>query len=250
MEEFARDHRPAGRSLLGHTLLAAAIALAGGLVGWGLQHFRGADRAITVRGVAERIVEADVALWPLRLVAADNDLDVAQRRIASDRALVMAFLKRHGIDTTATELQSLTVTDTRAREYGGAPAPNRYVVNMTLMVRTREVGKIAAASQKVGELLAAGVAFSSGGEYGSSGPTYLFTKLNDLKPAMVAEATANARKAADEFAKQSGARLGGIRRGSQGVFEIQPRDPAPGVMEGTQVEKNLRVVTTIEYALR
>ena len=48
-------------------------------------------------------------------------------------------------------------------------------------------------SQRVGELIAAGVVLSQGGEYGSSGPTYVFTRLNDLKPPMIAEATANAR---------------------------------------------------------
>jgi hypothetical protein len=93
------------------------------------------------------------------------------------------------------------------------------------------------------------VVLQSGGGWGA-GPTYLFTRLNDLKPEMLAEANANARKAAEEFARSSKARVGGIRRASQGVFEILPRDPAPGIMEGSQVQKTLRVVTTVEFELR
>jgi len=101
----------------------------------------------------------------------------------------------------------------------------------------------------VGELVAAGVALTSGAGYGT-GPTYLFTKLNDLKPAMLAEATANARDAAAEFAKRSGAQVGDLKRASQGLFEILPRDQAPGIPEGSQLEKVLRVVTTLEYVLQ
>jgi hypothetical protein len=90
--------------------------------------------------------------------------------------------------------------------------------------------------------------FSSQGGYGG-GPTYLFTKLNDLKPEMIAEATASAREAAEQFAKDSGSDLGPIRTASQGVFQILPRDRAPGVMEESQLDKTVRVVTTVEYAL-
>ncbi len=232
-------------------LLAAAIVIAGWLVGRGMVQFRAGDRAVSVKGVAERTVKADIALWPLRLVAADNDLDAAQRRIQADRRAVVAFLGRHGIDSSRVELQALSATDTRANAYGdGARTPpSRYIVNLTLMVRTSAIDRLAEASQSVSELLAAGVVFSSG-EYGASGPTYLFTRLNELKPEMLAEANANARKAAEEFARSSKAQVGGIRRASQGVFEILARDPAPGILQESQVQKTLRVVTTVEYGLR
>lgn len=237
------------RSPVATLLLAIAIVVAALLVARGLERFRRADRAVTVKGVAERVVEADVALWPLRLVAADNDLDVARRKIESDRRTVRAFLGRHGLDSAAAELQSFNVTDTRAQTYGGSMAANRYVIQATIMVRTANLDAIGRASQAVPELVSAGVVLSSGGEYGSGGPTYVFTRLNDLKPEMLAEATASARQAAEEFAKASRARVGGIRRAWQGVFEIRPRDEAPGAFEGSQRQKNLRVVTTLEYAL-
>ena len=90
----------------------------------------------------------------------------------------------------------------------------------------------------------AGVVLTSGQEYGPGGPTYLFTRLNDLKPEMLAEATARAREAAQEFALASGSRVGKIRRANQGVFQILPRDPAPGLQEQNQLHKTVRVVTT------
>lgn len=99
------------------------------------------------------------------------------------------------------------MADTRANPYQNSVGANRFIITTTLMVRTGEPDRIRQATQRVGDLVAAGVVLSSGGP-GYGGPTYLFTRLNDLKPEMLAEATANARKAAGEFARQSGAARG------------------------------------------
>jgi hypothetical protein len=90
---------------------------------------------------------------------------------------------------------------------------------------------------------------SSSGEFGNGGPTFIFNGLNALKPALIAEATANARAAAEQFARDSGNALGGIRQANQGVFVILPRDQAPGVQEGSQLRKVVRVVSTVQYLL-
>lgn len=100
----------------------------------------------------------------------------------------------------------------------------------------------------MGELVDAGVVLAAeGGRH--AGPGYLFTRLKDLKPEMIAEATANARRSAEQFAADAGSRLGGIRRANQGVFVIQPRDRAPAITEQSQLHKTVRVVSPIEYAL-
>jgi hypothetical protein len=123
-------------------------------------------------------------------------------------------------------------------------------VTQTVVVRSEAPRLVEAASQDIGPLVAGGVVLISGLEYGPGAPTFLYRGLNDVKPEMIAEATARAREAAVEFARDSGAELGGIRRANQGVFEILPRDPAPGVMEQNRIEKTVRVVSTVEYFLR
>jgi len=109
---------------------------------------------------------------------------------------------------------------------------------------------VQAASQRVPDLVREGVVLSSGQEYGTGGPTFVFTKLNDLKPTMIADATARARQAAEQFAKDAHSELSGIRHATQGYFEILPRDQAQGISEETQVVKRVRVVTTVSYGLR
>lgn len=236
------------RSTITAIVLSLALVIAALLVGRGLERFRAADRSVSVKGVAERPVRADIGLWPVRIVAADNDLDLAQRKIEHDRRAVLAFLRRFGLDSTATALQGFDVADTRANPYQSATVSNRFIITATLMVRSADPEKIRDASQSVSDLASAGVVLSSGGP-GYGGPTYLFTRLNDLKPAMLAEATDNAGKAAAEFARQSRSHLGRIRRATQGVFEILPRDAAPGLQQEGQIEKTLRVVATVEYEL-
>lgn len=243
--------RTRGVSLLPALLVAVGIAAGGWLAGVGIAGLRAADRAVTVKGVSEREAKADLAIWPLRLVATDDDLGRASAQLERSVAQVRSFLTANGLtDTSGTEVivQGFTVEDQRAQ--GGYQQPgSRYVIRQTLLVRSPRVDVVEAASQRVAELVRSGVVLTSGQEWGGGGPTYLFTRLNDLKPAMIAEATARAREAAEQFARDSDSRLGGIRRATQGYFEIQPRDQAPGISEGNQVAKMVRVVTTVEYAI-
>jgi hypothetical protein len=218
------------RPTLPALLLAVGLAGAGWLVGNGFARGRTTDRYVEVKGLAEREVKADLALWPLRYVATGDDLAVAQAGITRSTRQVLTFLGRHGIDTSAVQLQALEVSDAFANRFSGERGGPRFVIQQTVMVRSAKPEVVMAASQRVSELVAAGVVLSSSGDYGLGGPTFVFTRINQLKPSMVAEATANARSAAEQFAKDSRNDLGAIRHASQGVFVILPRDQAPESM--------------------
>jgi hypothetical protein len=113
--------------------------------------------------------------------------------MAKDAALVRRFFESGGIPAKAVEIQGVEATDLLTQTYRqGAPA-SRYIVAQTLMVRTDDVDRIAALAQRVGEIVEAGVVLSAEGA--PQGPFYLFTRLNDIKPQMIAEATRNARAA-------------------------------------------------------
>lgn len=248
MTDTAESRR---RLLLPAALLALGLTAAGALVGANIPRLRTADRSVVVKGVSEREARADLAVWPLRLVATADDLAAANAEMTRSVAAVRAFLAAQGLAAPATEvaIQDFTVSDARAQQGGYQPG-SRYVIRQTLVVRSTNPAQVLAASQRVAELVAQGVVLSSGQEYGGGGPTFVFTKLNDLKPAMIAEATARAREGAAQFARDSRSDLAGIRRASQGVFEILPRDQAPGISQESQPVKVVRVVTTVEYGLR
>jgi hypothetical protein len=234
--------------LLASLIFGISAIISAALISDGLTDLKTGDRYVTVKGVAERQVTADLALWPIRFVATGASLSEAQDKARSSRDAIIAFLKLQAIDQDAVELQRLDVTDTRANPYQTNNGEQKFIISQTLMVRSTDIARIRQAAQGVSELVDSGVVLSS--DYGPSGPTYLFNGLNDIKPEMIAEATASAREAAAQFAQDAKAELGGLRRANQGVFQILARDQAPGIMEGQQPVKTVRVVSTVEYYLR
>lgn len=231
-------------SLIGAALIALGMLGAGWLIGDGFQKGR-AEHYVTVKGLAEAFVTADLAIWPLRYTATGDDLNQVQAKIDADGAEITAFLTREGIAAEAIVPQRVEVTDLLAQAWRpeGA-ADNRFIIAQTILVRTGQVDLVAALNRTTGELVSRGVVLVDTG-----GPTYVFTGLNDIKPQMLAEASANARAAAQQFAADVDGTLAGIRRASQGIFEILPRDAAPGIGEAGQIDKQVRVVSTIEYLL-
>jgi hypothetical protein len=237
-------------SVLPALLLGLGVAAGGWLAGTGVARMRTDDRSVSVKGVSEREAKADLAIWPLRLIAADDDLTKASLALDRSVSTVRSFLKTQGLDSSGTDVtvQDFAVQDQRTT--GNYQAGSRYIIHQTLVVRSSRVDLVQSASQHVPDLVRNGVVLSSGQEYGGGGPTFVFTGLNAIKPPMIAEATARAREAAEQFAHDAKSTLAGIRHANQGTFEILPRDQAQGISEESQVMKRVRVVTTVEYQLR
>lgn len=228
-------------------ILGLAGIIAAGFISSGLTDQGTGDRYVTVKGLAEREVVADTALWPLRFVATGDSLAEAQGNIRQSRDAVLAFLEDQGIDDEAVTLQKLSVNDTSADPYQNNSGGPAFIIEQTLTVRSDNVSRVRDAAQAVSELVDAGVVLSS--DYSANGPSYLFSRLNEIKPEMIARATAAARESAEQFAEDADATVGKLRRANQGVFQIRARDHAAGVSQTQQAEKTVRVVTTIDYYL-
>ncbi len=234
-----------GVALTSALLLALGMALAGFFIGDGFLKARAGDRFVTVRGLAEQAVDADLVVWPMRIVAAGGDLAQTQDKIARDGAAMRKFLTNHGFNASEIADLGLEVRDNMADPYRQANVANRFVINQTLQVRTNKVDAVVKALAAMGDVVREGVVLTP--DFG--GPSYIFTGLEDIKPAMVAAATRDARRAAEQFAADSGAKVGAIRRASQGYFSILPRDGGGSYEERRARSKNVRVVTTIDFFL-
>ena len=228
-------------------ILALAIMFASTRVNDGLKHFRSFDRYVSMKGLAEKDVEADLAIWPISYTETGNDLESLQNLMDMRGKLITSFLTSHGIEQSEIELQQVMVQDLMAQSYRqNNAAVNRYILTQTYLVRTNNVDAVDDAAKKLGKLIRQGVVFTANS---STAPTYLYTKLNEIKPEMIAEATKNARKGAKEFAKNSGQKVGGIKYASQGIFQILSRDKTYAVQEAQQRNKKVRVVSTIQFYL-
>jgi hypothetical protein len=235
--------------LLGITI-ALGLASAGYLVARGITHFRLSGRYVTVKGLAEKEVMSDMAIWKIRFKASGNELGKTNDKITNDLKVIMNFLKNNGLAEDSIELSAPRVIDLFAREYGPEkPSPNRYIIEASITVRSTEVDKVKRASGKSIELIQHGIALDEG-SYGAN-PSYIFTKLNDIRPAMLAEAAKSARILAEQFAADSLSTVGPIRQANQGTFtigSIAQSDHDSGD-EKLTIKKKVRVVSTIDYFL-
>ena len=224
-------------------VLSVGLIGAGALIGQGVVNARVGDRVVTVRGLSERDVMADLAILPVRFTATGEILSEVQARIDADLATVRQFLVAQGNPADAITLGRLEVTDMQSREYGGQNNGPRFILAQTVIVRTTDVDRVQATTRSLNDLVRQGVVIQD-----FSGPTYVFTRLNDVRPEMIAEATTSARTGAEQFAKDSGTPLGPIREATQGSFQILSRDEIGD--ESQSPDKKVRVVTTVRYSLR
>ena len=227
-------------------VIAAGLTLGGFFPGLYYYKTRFDMRTVTVKGLAEQDVKADLAVWNIRFQSANNILSTAKKDIESQEKTIRAFLKNAGIPEPEVIVQGLSMQDAYADSYRDRNSiPARYTLTQTLTVRSKKVDLIAKTYPQIGDLVSQGVTL---GGYGN-GVSYLFTGLNKIKPAMLKKATQNAHDAATEFAKNSQSKVGKIRSANQGVFSILPREEIPDQSEREQINKKVRVVSTVEYYL-
>jgi len=228
--------------------VAAGIALSGWFIGSALVESRQPLRIVTVKGLSERAVEANLGFWPIRFVATGATLEAARSSLEISEAAVRAFLTDRGFADTEIQVQNVLVED-RAAGYSASSMNDeyRFVLTEDLLVTTDRVRDLADASRSVADLLRQGVVFSA--DAYSAGASFVFTGINDLKGEMLTEATQRAKETAEQFAAESGAQVGDIQTANQGVFEILPAVEIPNDRPEKQIDKKVRVVTTITYFL-
>lgn len=227
--------------ILGVAIFLGLSAL-GYLLGNSIVKFKEFERSVSVKGLSEKELPADIALWPIQFTRAGNDITQLYADLEKDTQAIVEFLKRSGFSDSEITVSPPAITDKLAQQYGDSSKVElRYSANQDITVYTEKIDAVRAAMKKLVELGKTGIVFT-GGNYENK-TEYIFTKLNDVKPEMIEDATRKAREVAEKFAKDSNSRLGKIKQASQGQFTITDRD------RNTPYIKKIRVVSTVEYYL-
>lgn len=219
------------------SIIAVAVIILGFCLKAGIDNMAFRDREVIVRGLAEREVEANLVTWPITYNLAGNDLQTIYSQVSATNRIIIDFLTSNGISADEISVNPPDTYDAAANRYRSDSFNYKYSLSCVVTVTTTKVDKVRELINRQIELLKKGVAFSN------SYINYQFTGLNDIKPEMIAEATKNARAAADRFAQDSESRVGKIKTASQGQFSIDDRDSS------TPYIKKVRVVSTIVYYL-
>ena len=232
-------------------VLSLGIALGGYFIGNGIYRAM-SGRTVTVKGLAERDVVADTAVWNIKINDVGGDLAALQAQVDSDITEIHTFLTDAGFAPSDIQNLRVQVRDKYAG-YSDAELKNqnndgRYVIETGVMVRSNNVMLVDAVSRRMGELVRRGITITE--DY--AGPIYIFNGLNDIKISMIEQATKNATAAGEQFAKDADARLGKIKSANQGVFSIESRDPTDSWSsnERQAINKKVRVVATITFYLK
>lgn len=225
-------------------LLSIAIIIAGYFIGNTHKNALEYKRSVTVKGLSEREVNADLAVWPINISLAGNDLSILKNKIESQKNQVNQFFKDQGFNEDELTMGTTNINDAKADRYGGNPnmMAYRYFAKTEFTVRTKDIKKLQKALETSLDLIAKGIILESKNAWRPI--EYSFSGLNDLKPVMIEEATKNARQVAEKFAKDSNSEVGKIMDAQQGLFSIFDRD------QNTPFIKTVRVVSTLEYQLK
>lgn len=218
-----------GLAILGHQLSDAVV------------RYKQFERTVVVKGLSERDYPADKVIWPIEYAVASDDISLIYSTVERNNSLIKSFLNKQGVSDDLITISSPTITDKLAREYGGSEKGFRFRASQTITVYSSDVDKIRSLMKPLTDLGKQGILFTMN-RYGDSA-RYIFSRLNEVKPSMIEEATKNAREVALKFAQDSNSKLGKIQRASQGNFSINKRD------DNNPHMKRVRVVSTVTYYL-
>lgn len=200
------------------------------------------ERTIKVKGLSEQEFKADIVLWPIQFIAASNELESLYNSIENNTKQINKFLTDKGITVEEISFSAPAITDKSAQQYGNSSQYQyRYSAMQTVTVYSTKIDIVRSLMGSLSELGKQGIVFT--GDSYQTQTEYIFTRLNDVKPTMVEEATRKAREVAEKFASDSESQLGKIKKAVQGQFSIRARD------KNNPHIKKVRVVSTIEYYL-
>ena len=229
-------------SVLLGALFCVGMTVFGVLLTEGMIQFKDMNRTVAVKGLSEREVAADVAIWPIRYTEVSNDLGEVYGAIEQKNEKIRLFLQQQGFKADEISVAVPGIQDRQAQGFSEEQVRNgRYAGTSTLTVYSTDIDMVRKAMTNLAQLGQNGIAIS-GQDYDVR-TQFLFNGLNNIKPAMIEEATRNAREVAEKFAHDSGSKLGKIKRASQGQFSVEDRD------SNTPYIKRVRIVSTVEYYL-
>lgn len=208
--------------------------------------FNAPQGMVSVKGLAEKDVEADLGVWRISHTVKEWDLPAARQKLQANQQIIEAFLKQNGFDPEEYARKSINLFQGRdvvsqtgdTQEY-----KNYFEITQTITVRSTKIREIEKAAQNTFALIAQDVLLTN------SDPVYMYTKLNEIKPDMITEATRNARDAATRFAQDSSSKVGKIMSADQGWFNIYSAYGSEVEAEQASIEKKVRVVTTVNFSL-
>lgn len=213
-------------------IISAGILLFIGAIFFASKDFSKQGSYVEVKGLSERIVKADTAIWTMTFEVKSNSIDQLYADTEKNITAIKSFLKEKGFEESEINVAPVNIYQDTYKE-----AVFRYNSTNQVAVYTKKVDLAKSASNETLLLVKRGVVLNQ------NSISFEFSDLNSIKPEMLAEAIKNAKDTANSFAQNAGTTVGGVNRGNQGVFDITDKDP------GSPEYKKIRLVSTLRFLL-
>lgn len=225
--------------------ITSTVILSKGL----LQMKKYSEQVVKVTGSAEKNITSDAMVWKLSFSRRDIKMVAAFDLLKEDLKTVKGYLLSKGVKESEIIVAPVVTTVLHKKNEKGNDTNEieGYILAQEIEVRSGDVIKVTEVSRQATELIEKGL------EVISQAPEYFYTKLPELKLAMLSEATENAKKRAESMAKASGNKIGSIRSARMGVFQITPVNSYDvsdwGMNDTTSLEKKVNAVVNVEFAI-
>jgi hypothetical protein len=219
--------------LRGGIFISIAIVVFGIIFFLAARGFSNQGSYVEVKGLSEKIVKADTAIWSMSFDVKSNNIDGLYADLDKNLNNIKTFLKSKGFEDSEINVASPNIYQDTYKD-----AAFRYNASEQLSVYTKKVDAVKAASKDSLLLIKQGIVMNQ------NSVSFQLSDINSIKPEMLTEAIKNAKETALQIAGGSGASLGAISRGNQGVFDITEKDP------GSPEYKKIRLVSTLRFILK
>jgi hypothetical protein len=246
MGTFMKEH-------LNTIIIAITLVIVAAILGhaWKVSHLK-TDNTINVTGLATKNFTSDLISWQCSFSRKSSSIKDSYQLLKRDSDIIREYLRKKGVDTKEAvfsaidiqkEFKTIKGKDKTTTVFDG------YRLIQTVNIESKEVAKIEEVSRSITELIDMDI------ELTSREPTYLYTKLAELKIEMIAKATADARNRAEQIAKNAGNSLGDLTEANMGVFQITGQNSteefsAGGAFNTTSKNKTASVTARLQFDIR
>lgn len=238
-------------SVIATAIIAFALIVGSFLIANAYKYKFTSTQNINVTGNALKDFDADYVKWRATYSRNNFDLKTASDQLKADQVVVRNFLISQGIN--AKEIVFEAVNITKDIQYGtdihgnSISQFNGYILSQDVTIESKDLDKIDKASREISNLISQGI------ELNSSNPNYYYSKLEDLKLELIAQASENARQRAENIAEKSGSKLGDLKKADLGIFQITGKNDNEeysygGAFNTTSRQKTANITVKTSYS--
>lgn len=226
-------------------ILGISIIIFGILLSVSINNIGDKNNTINVTGSASKIITSDYGVLRFEIETSDINPKNAFAQMQKNVTETIKFIKDEGIDQNSIEQQTIqsytTYADNTNKEL-------KYFYLQPIQIKLNDLDKIQKLAGKITSLIDKGIYIRI------NPPQFFYSKLQEIKSEVQAEATKDAINRAQKILSSTNNTLGAIKSVRTGVLQITPPYSNAisdyGMNDETSIEKKVTAVVNITFSIK